>query len=84
MSQTTTALIGAVLGIGTAATALGARAWPVRRPAAPAHDAAPAVPVVWLACHSTRCAHLTTRHTRNPDGTATCTGCGNQNPGGTR
>jgi hypothetical protein len=31
---------------------------------------------VWRPCHTTVCAHLTTIHTPEPDGSLRCTGCG--------
>lgn len=33
-------------------------------------------PVLWLACHSTVCGHMQTRHDLAPGGTAVCRACG--------
>ncbi|MER6197990.1 hypothetical protein ABT234_11580 [Streptomyces sp. NPDC001586] len=38
-------------------------------------------PCEWAACHTTRCAHLTTSHTRTPAGLV-CDECGHLIPGG--
>ncbi|MFG2993987.1 hypothetical protein ACGFZK_32630 [Streptomyces sp. NPDC048257] len=38
-------------------------------------------PDEWAACHTTRCAHLTTPHTRTPAGLV-CDDCGHLIPGG--
>lgn len=38
-------------------------------------------PDAWAACHTTRCAHLTTRHSRTPAGLV-CDECGTPNTGG--
>ncbi|MFD3923065.1 hypothetical protein [Streptomyces sp. NPDC058595] len=32
--------------------------------------------VLWLACHSTACGHMQTRHDAGPDGAVICRACG--------
>ncbi|MFE2940990.1 hypothetical protein ACFXKG_18295 [Streptomyces sp. NPDC059255] len=79
----------ALVAIAGLAWLLAHRTWRLvapatRIPSIPAPSPAPAdedpapVPVRYLPCHSTRCAHLTTRHTELPGGGWVCTtrGCG--------
>ncbi|EST22811.1 hypothetical protein [Streptomyces niveus] len=67
--------VGAVAVIGAAAVTWAARLFPA--PARPVEDKpAAAVDELWLACHTTRCAHMTTRHDRTPAGLV-CRSCGN-------
>ncbi|MFF2189283.1 hypothetical protein [Streptomyces sp. NPDC058155] len=70
--------LGALLALGAMAVT-----WAARLAHAPRHQApnvakftAPEPGTRWLACHTTRCAHMTTRHRPAADGTWTCTGCG--------
>ncbi|MFE2747358.1 hypothetical protein ACFXKX_24020 [Streptomyces scopuliridis] len=67
--------VGVVAVVGAAAVTWAARLWPA--PARPAEDSEPAGAVgeLWLACHTTRCAHMTTRHDLTPAGPV-CRGCG--------
>ncbi|MFI5809288.1 hypothetical protein [Streptomyces sp. NPDC051561] len=46
----------------------------------PAAAGSPEVVEVWLACHTTTCAHLSTRHDRTPAGLV-CRACGTPNGG---
>lgn len=75
MMTTTLAGIAAVLGFSGGVIAIVSRFLPHQH-TAPVAPAAPAVEAaLWLVCNSTACAHLTRRHTRHPDGTATCNTC---------
>ncbi|WP_405674822.1 hypothetical protein OG292_03045 [Streptomyces sp. NBC_01511] len=70
--------LGALLVLGTMAATWAARLGHASRHQAPtatvftAHEPG----TRWLACHATRCAHMTTRHRPTADGAWTCTGCG--------
>lgn len=75
MSDTTIGLLAAACGIASLpllCIAARTAVMPGRRPALPVRRPEPAL---WLQCNTTACAHLTRRHTRNADGTATCTEC---------
>lgn len=69
---------------GLATIALVSRCWPARfRPWPRARYAAAEfasldelMGVRWLPCHNLACAHLTTRHLLQPDGTHACGDCG--------
>lgn len=66
-----------------------ARVWPARSRPRPRqrYAAAEFVPldelmgVRWLPCHNLACAHLTTRHLLQPDGTHACGDCGTTTEG---
>ncbi|MFD0078190.1 hypothetical protein ACFVIY_37815 [Streptomyces sp. NPDC127166] len=64
-------LAGLLLAAAVAVT-WAARLWPTR-PAPTAR--VESVAAVWRACHTTRCAHMTTRHDETPAGLV-CRGCG--------
>ncbi|MEV8394792.1 MULTISPECIES: hypothetical protein [unclassified Streptomyces] len=68
--------VAAVAVVGAAAVTWAARACPA--PDRPADDGEPtaAGDELWLACHTMRCAHMTTRHDRTPAGPV-CRSCGN-------
>lgn len=71
------AYLGALLLLGVVAVT-----WAARLVHAP-HTEPAVVPFTapepverWLACHTTRCAHMSTRHRPTADAEWTCTGCG--------
>ncbi|MFF5285226.1 hypothetical protein [Streptomyces sp. NPDC013171] len=69
-------LAGLLLAAAVAVT-WAARLWPARTaPSAARTDAS----AVWRPCHTTRCAHMTTRHDETPSGLV-CRGCGTVNGG---
>ncbi|MFE5658330.1 hypothetical protein ACFQ9H_19335 [Streptomyces sp. NPDC056517] len=70
--------LAALLLAAAVAVTWAARLWPARPTPAAARTEPEAV--VWLACHTTRCAHLTTRHDETPDGLV-CRSCGTVNGG---
>lgn len=72
MSADLAPYMAAVAVVGAAAITWAARVYPA--PARPAENRKPAADELWLACHTTRCAHMTTRHDRTPAGPV-CRGC---------
>lgn len=72
--------LAVLLLAATVAVTWAARLWPTRPAPAPVAARVDAA-AVWLACHTTRCAHLTTRHDETPAGLV-CRGCGTVNGGG--
>lgn len=64
--------LAALLLAAAVAVTWAARLWPTRPAPTTARTDASAV---WRACHTTRCAHLTTRHDETPAGLV-CRGCG--------
>ncbi|MFF5451836.1 hypothetical protein ACFY40_11425 [Streptomyces sp. NPDC012950] len=71
--------LGALLVAAAVAITWAARLWPARP--VPVAAVRPDAPEVWLACHTTQCAHMTMRHDPAPAGLV-CRGCGTVNGGG--